>query len=548
MVSIHREGDVARIDTDGLSPAMRTVLVGLAQLDWERRQFIMPATRLPRFVRQFGRSAFDLSAFQDIEELRPYWVPHIAEGFAPYLPTYTAINDPIYAGTDRDFQAVGSTFLIDHEACILGDEQGLGKTKQFIDAVMYVAPREAHRPGYDPVYQVLVITRKSVVDVWLDEIARFAPSAYIGDFSSAAKIAETPTTDDPVQFYVTTFETMSAYSEMFGNFGFDWVCIDEGHKIKSNPMVKQAAVAINVHDIWAPRRTILTASPMTLGPEDAWNLFHWLEIDTRPWEQFKSETIKIDLEKSSKNRFSVDYIPAGLDTIREMFEKYMLRRLKADVVNLPGKIPRTVDYVLNAEETARYLQAEQELLYLAHEKYGGDVRKIPNDHVLVLRLRQITSAAKVLVAKAIAETHALSAKLIIYSQYRDVIDDLARELKPLNPVVLTGSTTKRREVVNTFQSEDWCRVFIGSTPACREGITLTAATHVVFVEKEWSPKYTEQAIDRAHRIGQTDPVTVWTINTLIEDAQGHRRPTIDLGVELNAKRKQRNIQRVLASA
>jgi SNF2 family DNA or RNA helicase len=516
-----------------------------ASLEWETRRFSLPLETLPRFVKQFGRAAFDLSDFQDIEELRPFWTPHIAEGFAPYMPTYTAIHDPIHAGTDRDFQAVGSTFLIDHEACILGDEQGLGKTKQFIDAAVHVGLRAVPQKAY----RVLIITRKSVVDVWTDEIARFAPDSEIYDFRSSASIsAASIGRDRTIQFYVTTFETMSAYSEMLGGFGFDWVCIDEGHKIKSNPMVKQAAIAINVHDIWAPRRTILTASPMTLGPEDAWNLFHWLEIDTRPWEQFKDETLVVDLEKNSSKRFQVEYIPSGLDTIREMFEKYMLRRLKADVVNLPLKIPRTINYVLKDDEAARYIKAEQDLLYLAHEKYGGDVRKIPNDHVLVLRLRQITSAAKVFVAKAIAETHALSAKLILYSQYRDVIDDLARELKPLNPVVLTGSTTKRREIVSKFQTDKTCRVFIGSTPACREGITLTAATHVVFVEKEWSPKYTEQAIDRAHRIGQTQNVTVWTINTLIEDANGNKRPTIDLGVEQNAKKKQRNIQRVLASA
>jgi SNF2 family DNA or RNA helicase len=541
MVRVTRKGDLALIDSDGLTTAMRVVLTQhpMSHLVWDTRTFSLPVEHLAPYVKQFGLEQFELSAFQDLPDLKPFWQPHIIEGFAPEAPTYTTVYDPIHTGTSRDFQAVGSTFIIEHEACILGDEQGLGKTKQFIDAVMHF------REPFD----VLIITRKSIVDVWLTEIARFAPCAAIHDVSSSAKLEndlgwEEPQPTPRVTFFVTTFETMSAHSELLGS-NFDWVCIDEGHKIKSNPMGGQAAMAANVHDIWAPRRTILTASPMTLGPEDAWNLFHWLEIDKRSWLEFQEQTLRVEFDPYSNRRFVKDYLPHGLTIIREMFDCYMLRRLKKDAIpDLPPKTFETITYTLTDAEEQQYLKARRDLQYYADKYCAGDPRKIPSDNVLVLRLRQITTDAKLKVAHLLATRHCDTEKVIVYSQYRDAIDKLTVELAGYSPAVLTGSTTKRSDVVHRFQTDNACRVFIGSTPACREGITLTAASVVVFIEKEWSPKYTEQAIDRAHRIGQTRPVKVYSIQAVLSDGS----PTIDFGVEQNAKKKQRNISRVLASA
>jgi SNF2 family DNA or RNA helicase len=96
-------------------------------------------------------------------------------------------------------------------------------------------------------------------------------------------------------------------------------------------------------------------------------------------------------------------------------------------------------------------------------------------------------------------------------------------------------------MVAKFQEDDSCRLFIGCAPACREGLTLTAATHVVFLDCEWSPAYVEQAFSRAHRIGQKDAVTVYylvceeTIDEYVQDVLERKdalaQTMLDEGIE-----------------
>jgi SNF2 family DNA or RNA helicase len=101
-------------------------------------------------------------------------------------------------------------------------------------------------------------------------------------------------------------------------------------------------------------------------------------------------------------------------------------------------------------------------------------------------------------------------KLIIAAHHHDVIDELMEGLAEFNPVKLTGETKEadRQAAVDRFQNDPDCRVFIGSITAAGVGITLTASSHVIFAELDWTPGNITQMEDRAHRIGQTDTVLV----------------------------------------
>jgi SWI/SNF-related matrix-associated actin-dependent regulator 1 of chromatin subfamily A len=129
----------------------------------------------------------------------------------------------------------------------------------------------------------------------------------------------------------------------------------------------------------------------------------------------------------------------------------------------------------------------------------------------IARLRHKTALAKV---PALAE-HCKSMleetdKIVIFAHHKDVIDEIKQSLSEYLPVSITGdiSINERQESVDKFQSDDNCRVFIGSITAAGVGITLTAASTVIFAELDWVPGNLSQAEDRCHRIGQQDSVLV----------------------------------------
>jgi SNF2 family DNA or RNA helicase len=101
-------------------------------------------------------------------------------------------------------------------------------------------------------------------------------------------------------------------------------------------------------------------------------------------------------------------------------------------------------------------------------------------------------------------------KVVVFAHHIHIIDGLMDGLKEFNPVKVTGSVKNedRQTAVDTFQTDNKCRVFVGNIKAAGVGLTLTAASHVIFVEASWSPADIQQAADRCHRIGQKDNVTV----------------------------------------
>ena len=125
------------------------------------------------------------------------------------------------------------------------------------------------------------------------------------------------------------------------------------------------------------------------------------------------------------------------------------------------------------------------------------------------RARHATALAKVPYAIEIIENAIESHKVVVFAHHRDVQDALAEAFKGRVAVLHGGSTQKERsEVVDQFQQDESIRLFVGSIRAAGVGITLTAASHVLFVEFDWSPMIVQQAEDRCHRVGQRSSVLV----------------------------------------
>ena len=153
-----------------------------------------------------------------------------------------------------------------------------------------------------------------------------------------------------------------------------------------------------------------------------------------------------------------------------------------------------------------------------------DDLSLDNQLALKIRLRQISGGIAPFnfinknikfdrIEQIVEEAIYNNTKVIIFSNWVSSINPLVERLIKYNPLVITGETkdSDRQAIVNRFQNDDTVKVIAGTTGAMGTGLTLTAATEVIFIDEPWTNAAKEQAIDRAHRIGTTQNVTIHTI-------------------------------------
>lgn len=224
---------------------------------------------------------------------------------------------------------------------------------------------------------------------------------------------------------------------------------------------------------------------------------------------------------------------SNLDELQVMLrQRFMVRRLKADVLtDLPAKMRQVVE--LDPAHYADVLEMERQIS-LKHEKalaeyealikraqdegdtdaYKEQIKKL-NEHNFVgfadmARVRRETAVAKIKDSiEFIKEALESVDKLIVFAHHKEVLHAIHGHFKN-EAVIITGDTSqeRRQEYVDAFQKDSRIRLFVGSIQACGVGITLTAASNVLFLELDWTPANMTQAEDRAHRIGQKDCVNV----------------------------------------
>jgi SWI/SNF-related matrix-associated actin-dependent regulator 1 of chromatin subfamily A len=199
-----------------------------------------------------------------------------------------------------------------------------------------------------------------------------------------------------------------------------------------------------------------------------------------------------------------DYSGASnLDELNERLRStVMIRRLKADVMKeLPPKRRQII-------ELSGALP-KPEVDYLAAVKALKNPGQIAFEEIA--RVRHEDALAKLpQVIEFIKDALEESEKIVVFAWHRDVIEGLTQALIDFSPVIVTGDTSlkNRQWAIENFQNEPHTRIFIGNIQAAGVGITLTAASHVIFAELDWTPGVVSQAEDRCHRIGQKDFVLV----------------------------------------
>lgn len=476
------------------------------------------------------------------------------------VPAYGLSESQIHAGA-KPHQPEGIDFLRTRQAGILADEPGLGKTFQAI--------RASFALGLSP---IVVFCPLSVRDNWAKEFAKFCPLDV--DFSPGVITLSTKAKDKK-RIADGSYDRRFVY---IVNYDVAWrdpifpflesvqpkiLIFDESHYMKTFT-AKRTIAGIDlsslssVEHVWALSGTPLINRPAELIPTleilGLHPLFDDLPYDQDAygngdgWDHFRIEYCDPQpryLTKRYKGRKKLITIwefkgAANLADLRNRLEPYILRRLwRQTAFDYPvdgeaEHIPEKKRVNLKLSSTDKYLKeyadAEEELIDTLDRLSDSDDTVFNGQEVILLgKLRQLAFLCK---AQALAEwiedwfSENVGRKLVIFAIHKKAVAWLAEKFARFNPVTIDGSTpgNRRQQIVETFQEDPECRLFIGNVQAAGEGITLTAASDVLFAELPWTPKDLVQCEGRVYRISQTrDHVISWvaqaegTIDSEIHD-------------------------------
>ncbi len=352
-----------------------------------------------------------------------------------------------------------------------------------------------------------------------------------------------PNLRDDVSWIIVNYDVLDKHKELLTDMAANEVIgtmiLDEAHYIKDTRAIRTKAalqIASHVKQVYC-----LTGTPVMNRPIE---LFALLRAVKHPLAYKEGEAVST-LRKAYGKRYCGAYFhrlgfsgrgfwdesgATRLPELREVTKSVFLRRMKADVLDLPEKIVSIVPVEIGPEWRAKYDRAWDEYLAWleAHPDENKDIGNVLSAQALIElgKLKQVCSQAKILrICEDIQNAVEQGQKVIVFSQFTATVEHIEATLRAnkIRSVTLTGATQQddRQHAVDAFQDpESDFKVFIANIKAGGVGLTLTAASIVIFADMDWSPETHRQAEDRAHRIGQTGTVNVYYYiaeNTIEED-------------------------------
>lgn len=458
----------------------------------------------------------DKLKFEDIQICGE--VPKKFEKYLKMLDIYDE-QDADYLSRTKPFEHQMDSFkyALTHNKFLLGDEQGLGKTKQALD----IAVARKHKMRHCLIvcgvnnlkwnwYKEVEIHTNEKAHILGSRINRKGKTV-IG--SSAERLADLKQIHDEY-FLITNIETLrdksiqSQIKKMCSEGIIGMTIIDEIHKCK-NSQSKQGKA---IHCCCSYYRLALTGTPLMNNPVDLYNVLKWLEVENHSLTYFKN----LYCEMGGFGGYEIIGYK-NLDHLENSLNKNMLRRRKEEVLDLPPKIYTDELLDLDSSQDKLYRDVTNQII--------EDIDRImllPNPLTELIRLRQVTSNPNILTSKNITNVkydrivdilESTTDKVIIFSNWTKVINPLYIKLSSLgyNPALVTGESKDPILEMNKFQSDNTCKVILGTTPALGTGYTLTAANTVIFIDEPWSKAIKDQAEDRCHRIGTKGTVNIITL-------------------------------------
>ena len=390
----------------------------------------------------------------------------------------------------KGYQLEGIRALISNNRLLLADDMGLGKTIQAIAAIRVLTSASAIR-------QSLLIVPASLIAQWRREFARWAPELSVMPIKG-------PQRDRAWQWAAAADVTIAGYETFRSDFGWvasqrlttqwDLVVIDEAQKIKN----RDAELSRKVKLLRRSRSWALTGTPLENRIDDLASILEF--VDHAP--------------DGSSRQFKAD------EAMLQRHRQLQVRRTKAEVLaELPPKQIIKLSIDLHPRQMAAYRRAESE--GIVQLRAHGDAIRITHILELIMRLKQIcnfdpvsSESAKLADIRGRMQVLAEEGhRALIFSQFVNHfgVETTVDWLQEFLPLSLTGSldALEREAVVRRFKVQDKHKALILSLRAGGVGLNLQEASYVFHLDRWWNPAVEHQAEDRAHRLGQQFPVTVY---------------------------------------
>ena len=424
------------------------------------------------------------------------------------------------------YQVQGASFLASKKVALLADEMGLGKT---IQAIL----------GLDSIHAVTgYVIAPSIARVnWYREFQKWSkiPRRY----SILTKLSDTL---QPDEFGIMSYEYAAHNYAKLSKVKRDALIVDESHFLKGHNTKRTKAVmgrgglVHSVNHIW-----FMSGTPAPNNPSELWTMLYTFGLTKLGYDAFVDKFCMTRPTNFGKQ--VVGTRRSAIPELQQLLKPILLRRLKKDVMKElppisydtifiePGEVDLPImasfEHYFTPKNRQHELEEElfrQQMVFdtlwdnlpkMNGPKLDERISVISGVFDSISTLRRYVGLQKVQgvvenVKSWFKYNPNMMNKIVIFAIHRDVIEELRRGLRELNPVVLYGGTDpdKRQRRIDKFQNNPKCKCFIGNIHAAGTAITLTAANTICFAEYDWTPGNNAQAVMRVHRIGQEEKVRV----------------------------------------
>ncbi|TKG95927.1 DEAD/DEAH box helicase [Puteibacter caeruleilacunae] len=435
----------------------------------------------------------------------------------------------------RNYQAEGFSWMYqlrnNNFGGCLADDMGLGKTIQTLTLLQKVSSPRAELVSSDSNGSTLfaeeaqqeiqpaslVIVPTSLVHNWNNEIAKFTPElkCYKHVGINRKKALNIDALINGYDIILTTYGTIRNDYQLFENHTFHYIILDESQYIK-NPTSKIYQAVIRLQ---SNHRLVLTGTPIENSLSDLWSQVNFLNKDLLGSLAFFKREFIVPIEKKNDEEKQ--------QQLQSLIHPFILRRTKEEVAkDLPPITHQTRHCVMTPDQKSKYEEEKSQIrnsILQNIESHG-----IQKSALLVLqgltKLRQLANHPMMIdaetnmdsgkfneIIRAMSNLMAENHKVLVFSSFVKHLEILenAFQKKKWKTAILTGQTRDREEAVRDFQENDDTRIFLISLKAGGVGLNLISADYVFIVDPWWNPAAENQAINRAHRIGQDKKVFVY---------------------------------------
>lgn len=438
----------------------------------------------------------------------------------------------------RDYQEVGVRWLsmLNHYGFggILADDMGLGKTLQTIAFLSSVVTADS---------KILILAPSSLIYNWKEEFEKFAPQMKVEVIYGLKASRDEIIASNP-QVAITSYASFRQDVEQYEKNQYQYLILDEAQVMKNS----QTKIAQYLRKFDVPHTFALSGTPIENHVEELWSIFQIVLPGLFPGKK--------------------DFKQLSPETISHYVKPFIMRRKKSEVLQeLPDLIEMTYKNELADDQKTIYLaqlkQMQDRILSSSEEELNRSKMEILSG---LMRLRQICDTPSLFLEDYAGESGKLDSlrelleqikdgnqRVLIFSQFRGMLDIIEKELDALKMTSfkITGSTpaNERQDMTNAFNSGQG-DAFLISLKAGGVGLNLTGANTVILVDLWWNPAVEDQAIGRAHRMGQDKNVEVYrmitrgTIEEKIQELQTSKRHLVSTILDGTETRSSLSIEEI----